>query len=117
LDYFRLRNNLTIDLTRGGVDVHDGEREDWIVHLIDTGLHTQVGGRLKRLSSLLSDGTFMMTYGDGVAGLDLREVLAFHRRHGRLATLTAVRPPARFGALELDGDLVGRFAGKPQVAE
>jgi glucose-1-phosphate cytidylyltransferase len=117
LDYFRLRNNLTVDLTHGGVAVHDGEREDWTVHLIDTGLHTQVGGRLKRLSSWVSDGTFMMTYGDGVAGLDLREVLAFHRRHRRLATLTAVRPPARFGALELNGDLVERFAEKPQVGE
>ncbi len=117
LDYHQLRNSITVDLGRGAVSVHDGEREDWIVHLIDTGLETQVGGRLKRLGQWVADGTFMMTYGDGVAGLDLRDVLAFHRRHGRLATLTAVRPPARFGALTLDGDLVERFVEKPQVGE
>jgi len=117
LDYVRMRNDLTVDLTRGEVGVHDGEREDWTVHLVDTGVQTQVGGRLKRLSRWVSDGTFMMTYGDGVACLDLQDVLAFHRRHGRLATLTAVRPPARFGALDLDGDLVARFAEKPQAGE
>jgi len=117
LDYCRLRNGLTVDLARGDVHVHDGHRDDWKVHLIDTGLETQVGGRLKRLGDWVSDGTFMMTYGDGVAELDLAEVLAFHRRHGRLATLTAVRPPARFGALELGDDLVASFAEKPQTGE
>jgi glucose-1-phosphate cytidylyltransferase len=117
LDYYHLRNSMTIDLARGAVSVHDGDREDWMVHLIDTGLDTQVGGRLKRVKSWVADGTFMMTYGDGVAGLDLREVVAFHRRHKRLATLTAVRPPARFGALSLDGDFVDGFIEKPQVGE
>jgi len=115
LDYSRLRNSLTVDLAGGGVHVHDGDREDWLVHLIDTGLESQTGGRLKRLSRWLSDGTFLMTYGDGVAGLDVNDLLAFHRSHGRLATVTAVRPPARFGALELDGDLVGSFSEKPQA--
>jgi glucose-1-phosphate cytidylyltransferase len=117
LDYLRLRNNLTVDLGAGRVDVHDGTCQDWIVHLMDTGLETQVGGRLKRLSHMVSDGTFLMTYGDGVAGLDVRDVVAFHRRQGRLATLTAVRPPARFGALALDGDLVGSFTEKPQLGD
>lgn len=117
LDYCRLRNDFSLDLRTGDVDVHDGEREDWTVHLVDTGLDTQVGGRVKRLSKWVSDGTFMMTYGDGVAALDIRDVLEFHRRHGRLATLTAVRPPARFGALDLDGDLVASFAEKPQLGE
>jgi glucose-1-phosphate cytidylyltransferase len=117
LDYMRLRNNLTVDLGAGRVDVHDGACQDWIVHLMDTGLETQVGGRLKRLSHMVSDGTFLMTYGDGVAGLDVRDVVAFHRRQGRLATLTAVRPPARFGALALDGDLVGSFTEKPQLGD
>ena len=103
--------------TDAPVRMRDRDHEDWTVHLVDTGLQTQTGGRLKRLSHLLSDGTFMMTYGDGVAGLDLRALLAFHRAHGRLATVTAVRPPARFGALELDGDLVSRFSEKPQTGE
>jgi glucose-1-phosphate cytidylyltransferase len=117
VDYCRLRNGLTVDLARGDVDVHDGEREDWKIHLVDTGLETQVGGRLKRLSAWVSDGTFMMTYGDGVAEIDVADLLAFHRRHGRLATLTAVRPPARFGALDLEGDFVDSFTEKPQAGE
>jgi glucose-1-phosphate cytidylyltransferase len=117
LDYCRLRNSVTVDLGRGRVDVHDGEREDWTLHLIDTGLNTQVGGRLKRLSEWVSDGTFMMTYGDGVAGLDIRDLVAFHRRQGKLATLTAVRPPSRFGALSLEGPLVSHFSEKPQLGE
>ena len=108
---------MTVDLSRGQVDVHEGDREDWTVHLIDTGLNTQVGGRLKRLAGWVHDGTFMMTYGDGVAGLDIGDLVRFHRRHGRLATLTAVRPPARFGALTLDGDLVECFSEKPQAGE
>ena len=117
LDYCRLQNNFSVNLAGGDVELHDNEREDWKVHLVDTGMQTQVGGRLKRLSSWVSGGTFLMTYGDGVAEIDVRELLAFHRRHGRLATLTAVRPPARFGALELDGELVGRFSEKPQAGE
>ena len=117
LDYCRLRSSMTVDLSRGEVDLHECPREDWTVHLIDTGLNTQVGGRLKRLSRWVGDDTFMMTYGDGVAGLDINDLVAFHRRQGRLATLTAVRPPARFGALTLDGDRVERFSEKPQAGE
>lgn len=117
LDYSRFRNNLTVDLGSGAAEIHDGEREDWTVHLVDTGLDTQTGGRLKRLAGWLGDGTFMMTYGDGVAEIDLKALLAFHRGHGRLATVTAVRPPARFGALELDGDTVASFSEKPQGGE
>lgn len=117
LDYLRLRHSFTIELGRGDIRLHDSERDDWTVHLVDTGLHTNAGGRLKRLSPWVSDATFMMTYGDGVAGLDVRNLVAFHRQHGRLATLTAVRPPARFGALELDGPLVGQFSEKPQTGE
>ena len=117
LDFLRLQNSLTVELGDGRVDVHDGEREDWRVHLIDTGIETETGGRLKRLSAWLSDGTFMLTYGDGVADIDIPRLLAFHRRHGRMATLTAVRPPARFGALELAGDFVERFSEKPQTGE
>lgn len=117
VDYCRMQSSMTVQLAQGQVELHGGDRDEWTVHLIDTGLNTQVGGRLKRVSRWVSDGTFMATYGDGVAGLNLRELLDFHRRHGRLATLTAVRPPARFGALSLDGDMVQTFSEKPQAGE
>jgi glucose-1-phosphate cytidylyltransferase len=117
LNYTALRNNLTIDLRTGQLDVHGGKREDWTVHLVDTGLHTQTGGRIKRLAPWIGRETFLMTYGDGVADLDVRKVVEFHQRHGKLATVTAVRPPARFGGLHFDGPLVGRFEEKPQIGE
>jgi glucose-1-phosphate cytidylyltransferase len=117
LDYHALSSDTTVNLASGDVTVHDGDREDWIVHLVDTGLDTQTGGRLKRLASWLDRGTFMMTYGDGVADVDLQDLLRFHRSRARLATVTAVRPPARFGELVLDGDTVARFTEKPQVGE
>lgn len=117
LNYHFLRNNITIGLGSGRVEVENGAREDWTVHLVDTGLQTLTGGRLKRLAGRLSGETFMMTYGDGVADLDLRRLVAFHRRHGRLATVTAVRPPARFGGLTFDGDAVTQFAEKSQIGE
>jgi glucose-1-phosphate cytidylyltransferase len=117
LEYFRLRNSFTVHLAGGKVDVHESPQEDWLVHLIDTGLDTAVGGRIKRLSSWLKDGTFALTYGDGVAGIDVEALLAFHKRHGRLATVTAVRPPARFGALKIQGDIVESFLEKPQAGE
>jgi glucose-1-phosphate cytidylyltransferase len=117
LNYFYLRNDFTIDVSRGAVDVHEGQREDWQVHLIDTGLETQTGGRLKRLDSQLRDGTFMLTYGDGVCDVDIQALVDFHRSHGKLATVTAVRPPARFGGLSFNGELVAEFIEKPQIGE
>ncbi|MCS7054729.1 MAG: sugar phosphate nucleotidyltransferase, partial [Thermoflexales bacterium] len=94
---------------------HDGTRKDWIVHLVDTGLHTMTGGRLLRLGPWLDEDCFMMTYGDGLANVNLAALLDFHRAHGKLATVTAARPPARFGDIQLDGDQVLRFAEKPQA--
>jgi glucose-1-phosphate cytidylyltransferase len=117
LNYFYLRSDVTIDVARGGVEVHDGDRDDWKVHLIDTGIDTQTGGRIKRLAPLLGDETFMLTYGDGVADVRIRELVEFHRKHGKLATVTAVRPPARFGGLSFNGDLVAEFIEKPQIGE
>lgn len=117
LNYHRLRNDLTIELKDGSVDVHNAIREDWRVHLVDTGQNTLTGGRLKRLRSQVGGETFMMTYGDGVADVDITAALAFHKRMGRLATVTAVRPPARFGDLQFDGDLVSSFSEKPQTGE
>lgn len=116
---FQARNaNLTIDLQKGGVEVHQGQGLDWCVHLVDTGTETQTGGRVKRLGAWLGeDDTFMLTYGDGVANVDLKSLVAFHKAHGKLATVTAVRPPARFGGLALDGDRVALFSEKPQVGE
>ncbi len=118
-EYFRsaalLSSDFVIDLKSGGVDVLQPSQLDWKVGLMDTGLDTMTGGRLKRLSRWLQDGTFMVTYGDGVGDVDIGALLAFHRRHGKMATVTAVRPPARFGGLVLKNDLVGEFTEKPQV--
>ena len=117
LNYYYLRSSFSIRLSNGHVKVHDGGKEDWFVHLVDTGLHTETGGRIKRLAPWIGNETFMMTYGDGVADINIRELVAFHRRHRRLATVMAVRPPARFGGLNFDGDLVGRFVEKSQIGE
>lgn len=117
MNFYRLANDLSIELKDGQVQVHAGAREDWSVHLHDTGLNTMTGGRLKRLQTLLDGETFLMTYGDGVADVDVQAALAFHRRMGRLATVTAVRPPARFGSLNCTDDLVTSFTEKPQMGE
>ncbi len=117
LDYYTLNGSLSIDLSNGNVQVQNKECEDWMVHLIDTGLNTLTGGRVKRLAQWLRDDTFMVTYGDGVSDIDLQNLLHFHRSHGRLATVTAVRPPARFGGMIFDGDLVAEFTEKPQTGE
>jgi len=117
IDYCSLSGSMSIDLSHGVVDNHQNDCEDWLVHLKDTGIETNTGGRVKRLQPWLSDGPFMLTYGDGVSNVDLRKLLAFHREHGRIATVTAVRPPARFGGLIFDGDLVTEFTEKPQIGE
>ena len=117
LDYYSLSGSMTINFASGNVETRNKECEDWIVHLIDTGLLTLTGGRVKRLQPWLSEETFMVTYGDGVSDIDLGDLLRFHRSHGRLATVTAVRPPARFGGLIFDGDLVADFTEKPQIGE
>ena len=116
-NYNLLHNSMTISLETGELTLHDGEREKWIVHLLDTGLDTQTGGRLKRVARFVGKETFMLTYGDGVSNIDLKQLLAFHREQGKLATVTAVRPPARFGGLNFSGDLVHHFEEKPQIGE
>ena len=117
LDYLSLNGSMSIDLASGRVESRDRESEDWVIHLVDTGFDTPTGSRVHRLRSLLSDEPVMVTYGDGVADIDLAALLRFHRSHGKLATVTAVRPPARFGELLFDGDLVSRFTEKPQTHE
>ena len=117
LDYQSLTGSMTIDLSNGKVEAYERECEDWVIHLIDTGLATNTGGRIKRLESWLKDSTFMATYGDGVSDLDLQDLLKFHNSHGRIGTVTAVRPPARFGGLVFSGDSVSEFTEKPQIGE
>jgi len=117
LDYQSLSGSMTVDLAKGDVARHGMECEGWVAHLIDTGIPTNTGGRVKRLEPWLKDETFMLTYGDGLSDIDYRDLLSFHRQHGRLATVTAVRPPSRFGGLLFDGDLVSEFVEKPQVGE
>ncbi len=117
LNWYALNNDLTVDLSRGRTEVHGANQPAWKVHLVDTGLETQTGGRIKRLRERLSNGTFMLTYGDGVANVDVRRLVEFHRSHGKLATVTAVRPPSRFGSFVLDGGRIVEFVEKPQSGE
>ncbi len=115
---FQLHNaDIVVDLANKTVELCNRIGPQWRVAVVDTGLNTEIGGRLKRLAAWIGDETFMMTYGDAVGTVDIRALIEFHRRHGRLATLTAVRPPARFGGLEFDGDRVARFKEKPQIGE
>jgi len=116
-DYSTLASNMTVDLGSGQVQSHGNERPNWRIDLVDTGEATLTGGRIKRLRSYLGEGTFMLTWGDGVSDVDLKALLAFHRAHGKLATVTAVRPPARYGYMEFSGDRISRFTEKPQTAE
>ncbi len=116
-DYDSLNGDMTIRLGARETVSHVEEPDDWTVHLIDTGQDTNTGGRLWRLRSRLEGETFLLTYGDGVGDVDLQELLRFHRKCGRIATVTAVRPPARFGGLVFEGDLVSEFTEKPQAGE
>lgn len=106
-----------MDLASGEVELTGNKGLDWRVGVFDTGLDTMTGGRLKRLGDRLGSETFMMTYGDGVSDIDIEALVRFHKSHGRLATVTAVRPPARFGSLVLDGDSVSRFEEKNPANE
>lgn len=117
LDYHTLSCDLEIDLANGKYKTSIREPLEWKLNLIDTGLDTQTGGRLKRLTKFARGETFMMTYGDGVCDVDLKALLAFHRSHGKLATVTAVRPPPRFGGLALEGARVSQFIEKSHIFE
>lgn len=116
LNYHARQSDITVQLKTGSVEFSNPTVEDWTVSLVDTGPTTQTGGRLLRLRDRLSPhGTFMLTYGDGVSDIDVAALLAFHRSHGRAATVTAVRPPARFGDLAITDSCVTEFAEKPQM--
>jgi glucose-1-phosphate cytidylyltransferase len=124
LRYHPANSDITVNLCNGAVEYHKTHRRDWEVRMIDTGNRTMTGGRLHRLEPQLrleqnrgEGGTFMLTYGDGVADVNIAELLEFHRNHGRIATLTAVRPPARFGTMAFNGNQVIDFKEKPQTQE
>ena len=117
MDWTTLSGDLAVDLKSGSVTRHAAPNRDWMVSLIETGRSCETGGRLKRLAPHLRRETFMLTYGDGLSSVDLRAVVAFHRHHGKPATVTAVHPPARFGEMDLDHDAVTAFAEKVQLRE
>ncbi len=116
-NFFVHNSDYIIDLTDGSFRVDNAGSLDWRVGVIDTGLNTQTGGRILRLKRWINQEAFMVTYGDGLADVDIRALVSFHKAHGKVATVTAVRPPARFGGLTLDGDTVREFSEKPQVGE
>lgn len=116
LNYHPRTSDLTVRLATGEVIFKNPTAEDWSVSLVDTGAQSMTGGRLHRLEPLLREhGTFMLTYGDGVANVDIRKLVEFHKKHGKIATITAVRPPARFGELVMNGDSIEAFKEKPQT--
>jgi glucose-1-phosphate cytidylyltransferase len=116
-DYAALDGSMTVRVATGDVQRHSSSVPDWSVDLVETGLKTLTGGRIKRLKPWMGSGTFMLTWGDGLSDVNLEKLLAFHRSHGKLATMTAVRPPARYGHIAFDGDRVVEFTEKPQAAE
>ena len=117
LNYRQQSSSLTVRLGTGEVEIHNGPCDDWVVHLLDTGVETQTGGRIRRLLDFIGPETLLLTYGDGVSNVDIEALLQFHHSQGRLATITAVRPPSRFGGLWFQGKLVTRFEEKPQMGE
>jgi glucose-1-phosphate cytidylyltransferase len=117
LNYHYHARNLTVNLKSGEVVVHNSDSEDWVVHLLDTGLESSTGGRVKKVAQFVGNEPFMFTYGDGLCDVNIVELVAFHHQHGKLATVTAVRPPGRFGSIRLDAEFVSGFAEKPQVGE
>lgn len=117
MDYCKLRGDLTLDLKTGQVQNDTTNQLNWTVKLVETGLHTQTGGRIKRLAPHMGDDTFMLTWGDGVSDVDIQKLFSFHKSHGKIATMTAVRPPARYGHLVLDEDQIVEFTEKPQIGE
>ena len=118
LNFYAINNDMSIDLATGKTAIHDGKQPNWKIHLVDTGLNTQTGGRLKRLRSwLANDETFLFTYGDGVGDIDIQAAIKFHESHGKLATVTTVRTPARFGRIGFAGDQVTNFHEKPESGE
>ena len=117
LHYRSLNADFTVDLSSGTVESHQTDETDWRVTLVHTGLESMTGGRVKRLQSFIGNEPFMLTYGDGVANVDMGDLLKFHRSHGKMVTVSAVHPGARFGELEMNGNVVESFQEKPQTGQ
>jgi glucose-1-phosphate cytidylyltransferase len=118
MNFYALNSDISIDLSNGNTVIRNGNQPNWKVHLVDTGLYTQTGGRLKRVQSWLGDDeNFLFTYGDGLTDLNIKALLDFHYSHNKLATVTTVRTPARFGRIMLYGDQVTEFYEKPESSE
>jgi glucose-1-phosphate cytidylyltransferase len=113
-NYFMHMSDITFDMTANKMEVHDAKAEPWKVTLVDTGEHTMTGGRLKRVQKYLGDEDFCFTYGDGVGDVDITKLIATHKQHNRLSTVTATQPPGRFGALKLEDNRIAGFQEKPQ---
>jgi glucose-1-phosphate cytidylyltransferase len=112
-NYFLYQNDVTIDLKNNDIEIHNNHREPWKVTLIDTGLNSMTGGRIKRAKEYIGDQTFMLTYGDGVSDVNITELIKFHKAHNKQATMTAIQPSGRFGALDINTGLVDKFVEKP----
>jgi len=117
LDYAGYSGNLTVCIKNGETKILQREQDEWTIHLEETGLDTMTGGRIKHLSHWIKGETFMVTYGDGVADININDLVAYHKKKGKLATITAVRPPARYGGLFMENGLVKKFTEKPQTGE
>jgi glucose-1-phosphate cytidylyltransferase len=117
LHYRSLNADFTVDLNTGMVTSHQAEDTDWLVTLVNTGLETMTGGRVNRLQSFIGEEPFLLTYGDGVADINIDELIKFHKSHGKMVTITAVHPGARFGELEMNGHQIKSFKEKPQTGQ
>jgi len=113
-NYFLHMSDVTIDIKNNKIEIHQNYSEPWKISLIDTGDNTMTGGRVKRIQSYIGDETFMLTYGDGLSDVNIPNLIKFHKKHGQIGTLTAIRPVGRFGALELSGPSVTTFLEKPE---
>jgi glucose-1-phosphate cytidylyltransferase len=117
LNYRSLNSDFTIDLESGSLTAHQKDDVNWKVTLVDTGLNSMTGGRIKRMQKYIGNETFLLTYGDGLADIDIEALVNFHKSHGKMVTVSAVHPAARFGELNLDGNLVTSFKEKPQTTQ
>jgi glucose-1-phosphate cytidylyltransferase len=117
LNYHYYSRNLTVHLQTGEVKIHNDNDEDWVVHMLDTGAETNTGGRVKQVAEFIGNESFMLTYGDGVSNVNISQLVDFHKQQDKLVTLTAVRPPARFGQMTIEDHRVVQFREKPQIGE
>ena len=117
LNYHQLNSDFSVDLSSGKVTTHQVQKADWKLTLVDTGLNTMTGGRVKKMKPYIGNETFMLTYGDGVTNINISQLVDFHKSHGKMVTVSAVHPAARFGEMNIDGAKVSSFSEKPQTTK